>query len=85
MTTSSDGGLIKLNSKFIAFSAKNPGGQVTILTQDKKGKIPTDLPCIRGHHGPVLDLDFMPFNENILATCSEDTTVQLWKLPGDKL
>jgi len=36
---------------------------------------------ITGHKGPVLDLDFNPFNDYILATASEDCHVKIWKLP----
>jgi WD40 repeat protein len=29
-----------------------------------------------------LDLDFSPFNDDILATCSEDTKINIWNLTG---
>lgn len=36
-----------------------------------------------GHGGPILDLSFSPFHEDILATGSEDTTMKLWKIPNE--
>ena len=42
-----------------------------------------DLPLIKGHAGPVIDFDFSPFNDNLLATASEDGTVKFWIIPDD--
>jgi coronin-1B/1C/6 len=36
---------------------------------------------IRGHTGPVLDVKFSPFRNNLLATASDDATVRLWEIP----
>ena len=41
------------------------------------------LPLIRGHAGPIVDFDFSPFNDSLLATASEDGTVKLWQIPED--
>jgi len=40
---------------------------------------------ISGHTGAVLDLEFDPFNDSILATCSEDCTAKLWRIPDGGL
>lgn len=34
-----------------------------------------------GHSGPVLDIKWNPFNDNIVASCSEDCTVSLFVQP----
>ena len=34
-----------------------------------------------GHKGPVLDVQWNPFNDNEIASCSEDCTVMLWNIP----
>ena len=34
-----------------------------------------------GHSAPCLDFDFHPFNENLVASCSEDNTIKLWGIP----
>lgn len=36
---------------------------------------------INGHTGAVLDFDFNPFNDNIIASGSEDMTVKVWAIP----
>jgi WD40 repeat protein len=39
------------------------------------------VPLYTGHKGPVLDLDFNPFNDNIFATASEDCYAKVWVVP----
>ena len=34
-----------------------------------------------GHAGPVLDIKWNPFNDNIIASASEDCLVKLWYIP----
>ena len=34
-----------------------------------------------GHSRPVLDIKWNPFNDNIIASASEDCTVKLWYIP----
>jgi coronin-1B/1C/6 len=41
----------------------------------------TNVPCLVGHHAAVLDFDFNPFDDSLIATGSEDTTVKLWGIP----
>lgn len=38
-------------------------------------------PKVSGHKNPILDLAFNPFNENMIASASEDCTVKLWLIP----
>jgi len=37
---------------------------------------------LTGHKGAVLDIDFSPFNDDILATASEDTKINIWNITG---
>jgi WD40 repeat protein len=46
-------------------------------------KLEADVPLIKGHAGPVVDFEFSPFNDNLLATASEDGTVKLWVIPEE--
>jgi len=39
------------------------------------------LPLISGHKGAIQDLDFSPFHENMLSTCSTDGSVKIWMIP----
>ena len=36
---------------------------------------------VSGHSRPVLDIKWNPFNDNIIASASEDCTVKLWYIP----
>ena len=42
-----------------------------------------DLPLIKGHGGPIVDFEFSPFSEQLLATASEDGSIKLWVIPED--
>jgi len=41
------------------------------------------IPLITGHKGPVLDLEFNPFHDNIIATVSEDCYGKIWQITPD--
>jgi len=47
------------------------------------GKVPDALPLCRGHSAAVLDTDFSPFNDNLVASASEDSKVFLYKIPDE--
>jgi WD40 repeat protein len=36
---------------------------------------------VTGHSGEVLDLEFNPFHDSIVASCSEDGYAKIWKIP----
>jgi hypothetical protein len=72
---------IKGNTKFFACAAKGGGGCMYVLPLDTHGKLPASTPQVTGHSSNVLDMDFNPFHENILASTSEDMTVKIWGIP----
>jgi len=39
------------------------------------------LPLVVGHKAEVLDLDFNPFNDFLIASASEDCYVKIWQIP----
>jgi coronin-1B/1C/6 len=45
------------------------------------GKLPDTLPLCAGHAGTVLDTDFHPFNDHVIASGAEDCKVMIWKIP----
>lgn len=53
----------------------NLGGAFAVLDQAVTGKLPDHLPLFNGHAGAVLDTDFHPFNDHIIASASEDCKV----------
>lgn len=49
------------------------------------GKLPRGYPLIHGHAAAVLDTAWNPFNDNILATGSDDTYIKIWNIPDGGL
>ena len=47
------------------------GGCVSVMDSTKFVRLNANIPLIRGHNGPVLDVKFSPFRSNLLATASE--------------
>lgn len=41
------------------------------------GRVDKNYPMVVGHSGPVLDVDWCPHDDNILASCSEDSTAMV--------
>lgn len=41
------------------------------------GRIDMSYPTVCGHTGPVLDIEFCPHNDNIIASGSEDCSVMV--------
>jgi len=82
-----DSNWVCASSKWVAVAWQTAGGgAVGILDASKTGKLePTQVPLVSGHKGAVLDLEFDPFNDDVLATCSEDCTAKLWRIPSSGL
>jgi coronin-1B/1C/6 len=51
------------------------GGALAVIPLTERGKLPDIIPLFKGHSGPVLDTDFHPFNDSVLASASEDGKV----------
>jgi coronin-1B/1C/6 len=51
------------------------GGALAVIPLTERGKLPDIIPLFKGHSGPVLDTDFNPFNDSVLASASEDGKV----------
>lgn len=49
------------------------------------GRIEPNYPLVSGHRGPVLDINWCPFNDNIIASGSEDAVVRVWQIPDGGL
>jgi len=79
-TTTGEQNYIKANPKYFAVALAGGGGPVAVVPLDKPGRC-NDVPHISGHTAAVLDFEFNPFNDQLLATCSEDTTIKLWEIP----
>lgn len=45
------------------------------------GRIDKAYPTVCGHTGPVLDIDWCPHNDHVIASGSEDCTVMVRSAP----
>lgn len=67
-----DSNFVKANTKFLAVAWESGGGSVAIFRHEDSGKVSqANPPLLSGHKRAVLDFDFHPFNENLIATVSE--------------
>ncbi|KAK7603505.1 hypothetical protein V9T40_003504 [Parthenolecanium corni] len=77
-----DSNFCAVNPKFVAVVTEVAGGGAFIvLPINKTGKVDINASRVTGHRGPVLDVKWNPFNDNIIASCSDDCTVKLWYIP----
>ena len=44
-----------------------------------------NYPKVCGHRSNVMDIAWNPFNENIIASCSEDCLIKIWEIPDGGL
>ncbi|XP_031334709.1 coronin-2B-like isoform X2 [Photinus pyralis] len=75
-----------VNPKFLAVVTEVAGGGAfVVLPIDNTGRLDFNSFRVTGHRGPVLDIKWDPFNDNIIASCSDDGTVKLWHIPDGGL
>ena len=79
-----EGRLIAVNKKFLAMNWKNEG-HIGITDSSKPRKINPSGQIFKGNNSKILDLEFSPFNNNLLASCHENKSVLLWKIPDNDL
>jgi len=82
--TAWDSNYICANPSYFAVIWEAGGGGAFAVVPwgaSKAGKIDPHLPLVAGHKGAVLDIDFNPFNDNLIASVSEDCTVKIWGIP----
>ena len=77
---SSDGRLIAVNDKFLAMSHKNKG-EIVVVDSSNPSIIKENSPCFKNNNGNVLDLEFSPFNNNLLVSSNDNNSVLLWNIP----
>nr|POF05831.1 coronin-like protein crn1 [Quercus suber] len=79
-----DTNLVKANAQYLAVNWEaSGGGAFAVIPLEEKGKLPEQIPLFRGHTAAVLDTDWSPFNDNIIASGSDDGKVFLWTVPND--
>lgn len=81
-----DSPLCSVNPKFVAIIVDaSGGGAFLVLPLHKTGRIDKAYPTVCGHTGPVLDIDWCPHNDQVIASASEDCTVMVWQIPENGL
>ncbi|KAM7044305.1 LOW QUALITY PROTEIN: coronin-1B-like [Molossus nigricans] len=71
-----------VNPKFLAVIVEaSGGGAFLVLPLNKTGHIDKAYPMVCGHRGPVLDIDWSPHTDDVIASGSEDCTVMVWQIP----
>jgi len=75
---------IKASAKYFSFSQAGGGGPVIVHRLDRPGRFDDGTcPILTGHSGAVLDIDWNPFDDSMMATASEDTNIKIWSIPED--
>ncbi|XP_072848002.2 coronin-2A isoform X1 [Pogona vitticeps] len=71
-----------VNPHFIAVVTECAGGGAfLVIPVNQTGKLDPLYPRICGHKGNVLDIKWNPFDDFVIASCSEDATVKIWNIP----
>ncbi|XP_014373505.1 coronin-2A isoform X2 [Alligator sinensis] len=71
-----------VNPHFIAVVTECAGGGAfLVIPVHQTGKLDPHYPRVCGHKGNVLDIKWNPFNDFVIASCSEDATVKIWDIP----
>jgi len=80
-----DSNKVSASGKFIGVVwDASGGGAFAVLDVAKPGKL-GQFPLVTGHSGDVLDLEFSPFNDNLVASVSEDCYAKIWNIPDGGL
>ncbi|PVI04420.1 actin-binding protein-like protein [Periconia macrospinosa] len=77
-----DTNLVKANPEYIAVNWEAAGGGAfAVIPINERGRVPEQIPLFRGHTSAVLDTDWSPFNDSLIASASDDGKVMIWKVP----
>ncbi|KAJ8401651.1 hypothetical protein AAFF_G00376220 [Aldrovandia affinis] len=77
-----DSSFCAVNPKFLAVIVESSGGGAfLVMPVSQTGRVDKNYPMVIGHTGPVLDIDWCPHNDNILASGSEDCSAMVWQIP----
>ncbi|XP_072341504.1 coronin-1B-like [Scyliorhinus torazame] len=77
-----DGNFCSVNPSFLAIIVEaSGGGAFMVLPLSKCGRIDKAYPLVCGHTAHILDIEWCPHNDHIIASGSEDCTVMIWEIP----
>ncbi|KAL9029529.1 MAG: hypothetical protein Q9196_002243 [Gyalolechia fulgens] len=79
-----DTNLVKANPQYLAVNWEaSGGGAFAVIPLNEKGRLPEQLPLFRGHKAVVLDTDWNPFDDSLIASGSDDGKAFIWRVPED--
>jgi len=77
-----DSNIIKANPQYLSVNWESGGGGAfAVIPLSHRGRLPEQIPLFRGHTAPVLDTDWSPFNDSLIASGSDDGKVFIWTVP----
>jgi coronin-1B/1C/6 len=77
-----DTNLVKANPTYISVNWEaSGGGAFAVIPLSERGRLPEQIPLFRGHTAAVLDTDWNPFHDSMIASGSDDGKVFIWKVP----
>lgn len=83
--TAWDSNFLSANPKFVAMMWLSAGGGVyAVLPHTATGKL-GEVPLVSVHKAAVLDLEWHPFNDNLIASAGEDCNVCICRIPDGGL
>ncbi|PGH15209.1 hypothetical protein AJ79_02574 [Helicocarpus griseus UAMH5409] len=79
-----DTNLVKVNPHYLSVNWETGGGGAfAVLPLNETGRLPERFPLFRGHTAVVLDTDWNPFNDSLIASGSDDGKIFLWRVPDN--
>lgn len=76
-----EGNYIAANAKYFAVSKQGGGGPVLVHALEKRERFANNHPVLNVHTSKVLDMDWNPFMDSLLATASEDCLIKVSVIP----
>uniref|UniRef100_A0A060TAF2 Coronin n=1 Tax=Blastobotrys adeninivorans TaxID=409370 RepID=A0A060TAF2_BLAAD len=79
-----DSNLIKVNPKYLSVNwDASGGGAFAVIPLSEAGKLQDTIPLFRGHTSNVLDTDWNPFDDDVIASASDDGTIGIYRVPDN--
>ncbi|KAF5101257.1 hypothetical protein D0Z00_000927 [Geotrichum galactomycetum] len=73
--------MTRANSKYLSVNWNSSGGGAfAVIPLEERGKLPDLIPLFRGHTATVLDTDWNPFDDQVIASSSDDGAIAIWRI-----
>jgi len=83
-TVTGDQQYVKASAKYFSVGLAGGGGSVLVARHDRPGRFESGTSqIVTGHTGAVMDMDWNPFDDSMMATGSEDCNIKIWSIPED--